>query len=219
MAGRPARRHDDRQGGQLRLGGSLVGVPQIDLDHMRAELHGGEHRPRRARQRAVNLEVQFDFWQDAPDEDDVRGRFRAGRPRKFTTVPRPRSIRCQKLTRREIAEGVRLQAYYGQRPTTRSQCVDVPRPCPFVSCRSNLYLDVTKQGWLKPNFPNLQPGEMKESCARDVAERGGVEMHELGPLLNLTQAGVAKIVDSGLRKVAAHVAPEALVQMLRKHGK
>lgn len=214
-AGHRARRPG---GGQLRLG-SLVGVPQIDLDHLRAELHGANGKPRRARQRAVNLEVQFDFWQDAPDQDDVRGRFRAGRPRKFTTTPRPRSIRCQKLTRREIAEGVRLQVYYGQRPATRSQCSEVVRPCPFTTCRYNLYLDVTSEGWLKPNFPHLQPGEMRESCALDVAERGGVELHQLGPLLNLTQAGVAKIVDSGLRKVAAHVAPEALVAMLRKRGK
>lgn len=194
-------------------------MPQIELDQLRAELHGQTHKPRRARQRAVSLEVQFDFWQDTPDwQEEVRSRFRPGRPRKFTTDPRPRSMRCVKLTRREQAEGSRLQLYYGQRPKTRGECANVVRPCPFVSCRQNLYLDVTKEGWLKPNFPHLQPWEMKVSCALDVAEKGGVELQELAPLLNLTQAGVAKIADGGVRKVAELVQPEELAELLRRGG-
>lgn len=54
-----------------------------------------------------------------------------------------------------------------------SGCADVPRPCPFVSCRYNLYLDVAKHG-VRLNFPLIQPEQMpaEASCAIDVAMGG-----------------------------------------------
>lgn len=60
-----------------------------------------------------------------------------------------------------------------QRPKTRADCADVPRPCPFVSCKYHLYLDVNPAtGHIKYNHPNISPDMMHESCALDVAERG-----------------------------------------------
>ncbi len=32
------------------------------------------------------------------------------------------------------------------RPKTRGECASGPRPCPWVSCRHHLYLDVDKNG-------------------------------------------------------------------------
>src|SRR5208337_2271584 len=47
------------------------------------------------------------------------------------------------------------------RPATRADCSAVPRPCPFVSCRHNLYLDVSKDtGSILLNFPSAEPEEM-----------------------------------------------------------
>ena len=58
------------------------------------------------------------------------------------------------------------------RPRLRSQCVDGPRPCPWVSCRYNLFLDIRSDGILRFNFPDKEPHEVFHSCALDLAEDG-----------------------------------------------
>ena len=57
-----------------------------------------------------------------------------------------------------------------ERPKTRAECGGVQRPCVFVGCKYNLYLDVNpRTGAIKVNFPDIEPCEMKESCADAVA--------------------------------------------------
>jgi len=57
------------------------------------------------------------------------------------------------------------------RPKTRGDCVGGLRPCPFVSCEFNLYLDVNPEnGAIKINFPLLEVWELSETCALDVAD-------------------------------------------------
>ena len=41
------------------------------------------------------------------------------------------------------------------RPRTRGDCVNGPRPCPYVSCRAHLLLEIGESGNLLPNFPEL----------------------------------------------------------------
>lgn len=73
------------------------------------------------------------------------------------------------------------------RPLRRSDCLKIPRPCPFVSCHHNLYLDVNPyNGSIKLNFPHLEPGEMGESCSLDVADRSNQTMAAVGGYMNLT---------------------------------
>lgn len=88
-----------------------------------------------------------------------------------------------------------------ERPRTRAECALGPRPCPFVGCRWNLYLDVIGTS-IKLNFPDLEPGQMRESCALDVAARGGIPHGDVGRLLNLTRERVRQIEDNALRKLA-----------------
>lgn len=73
------------------------------------------------------------------------------------------------------------------RPRTRAECVNGIRPCPFVSCRHHLYLDVSRNGSIKFQFPDLEVCEMTESCALDVAEKGDVTLEKLGEIMNLTR--------------------------------
>lgn len=72
-------------------------------------------------------------------------------------------------------------------PATRADCATGPRPCPYVSCRYHLYLDVTTNGSIQFNFPELYeygPLAMTTaSCALDVAEKGGLILDEIGVLL------------------------------------
>jgi hypothetical protein len=111
---------------------------------------------------------------------------------------RAHTVSIRTLTKRELAVGA---AEAGDidvdavRPTTRGDCVDGVRPCPFVSCIHNLYLDVNDQtGAIKLNFPDLEPGEMKHSCVLDVvAEFGSLTLEATGELLNVTRERIRQL--------------------------
>ncbi len=85
------------------------------------------------------------------------------------------------------------------RPRTRGECVDGPRPCPWVSCRHHLYAEITLDGGLRVVWPDLEPGDMHESCSLDVADRGGVRDAKVGALLNVTRARARQIEDAALQ--------------------
>lgn len=102
------------------------------------------------------------------------------------------------------------------RPRTRGECADVPRPCPFVSCRHHLYLDVKETGAIRYNFPDLEPGEVVHSCALDVADRGAADTYGdaqsivehvsvvgVADLLNLTRERVWQVEGEAFEKVKA----------------
>lgn len=72
------------------------------------------------------------------------------------------------------------------RPSTRGECVNGIRPCPFVSCRYHLYLDVAGED-IRLNFPDKEPDELQETCVLDVADRGGITLEELGSILDVTK--------------------------------
>jgi hypothetical protein len=92
------------------------------------------------------------------------------------------------------------------RPKTRGDCLDGPRPCVFVGCQHNLYLDVNKKtGSMALSFPDLSPWEMKESCALDVADRGGLILEEVGDILDLTRERIRQLEEQALAKLRAAV--------------
>jgi hypothetical protein len=96
------------------------------------------------------------------------------------------------------------------RPRTRGDCLpggcNEERPCPFVGCRYNLYLDVNPaNGSIKLNFFQIELDEIDETCALDVADRGLHTLKEIGALLNLTRAGAQVIEDTALRKLHKRV--------------
>lgn len=78
-------------------------------------------------------------------------------------------------------------------PATRADCVDGPRPCPYVSCRHHLYLDVTQFDGVKLTFPDLEPDEIPYTCSLDVAEAGGATLEQAGALLNVTRERIRQL--------------------------
>lgn len=123
---------------------------------------------------------------------------------------RPKTLSPRRLRRerqelgREPGAGRRdpLAIVDAARPSTRAQCRSGPRPCLFVSCRFHLYLDVNElTGAMKLNFPHLQPWELAESCALDIAERGGMSLEELGALLNVTRERARQIELTAIGKL------------------
>src|SRR3989339_2131048 len=117
--------------------------------------------------------------------------------------PRSRTIAMKRLTREEIRQGAALMQFMEyQRPRTRAECAGGQRPCPFVSCKYHLYLDVNPEtGSIKINFPHIEMGEMKETCALDVAEQGGITLEEVGDIMNLTRERIRQVEVRGLLKL------------------
>lgn len=105
------------------------------------------------------------------------------------------SLNAERCNRTELfRQGLLLPTPEHERPRTRGECAEGPRPCPFVSCKWHLYIDVNPaNGTLKLNFPHLEPGELAESCSLDVADRGGVPLEAVGAAMNITRERVRQL--------------------------
>jgi hypothetical protein len=118
---------------------------------------------------------------------------------------RARTISVKRMTKRELEMGRLLYPDLDvEKPATRAECANGERPCPFVSCKHHLYLDVSaRTGAIKLNFPDLEVWEMAETCALDVADRGGTTLEEVGAIMNLTRERIRQVEVKGLAKLEA----------------
>ncbi len=131
----------------------------------------------------------------------------------------PGRRRSRTMSRKEIARELRKQRALGvidpeveeiirevdaQRPRSRADCATGQRPCMFISCKHHLYLDVNPTtGSIKLNFPDKEIWEMAETCALDVADRGGITLEEVGAIMNLTRERIRQVETRGLLKLRA----------------
>jgi hypothetical protein len=117
---------------------------------------------------------------------------------------RSKTIAARRISKDELRIGMLLwpeRSYW--RPATRGDC-GVVRPCPYVACRHNLFLDVLpKIGSIKLNFPGLEPWEIEQSCSLDIAARGGVTLEEVGAAMNITRERVRQIETMAYAKIRA----------------
>ena len=129
---------------------------------------------------------------------------------------RKRTIMAARMTKggtafaRTYADSV-MRVVGASRPRTRGECERGERPCPWVSCRHNLYLDVNANGSIVLNFPDIEDDEardmreLRDTCALDVADRGGETLEGVGERMNFTRErtrqveamAVAKVSDTG----------------------
>jgi hypothetical protein len=116
---------------------------------------------------------------------------------------RSKTIAPKRLTKDEIKFRDLLPILEDpDRPATRGACKEDVRPCPYVSCKHHLYLDVNPEtGSIKLNFPDLEVWEMAETCSLDVADRGGITLEEVGEILNLTRERIRQVEVRGLLKL------------------
>jgi len=114
-----------------------------------------------------------------------------------------RDLRRRRLTGQvDPEENELLKSVDAQRPRTRADCVNGARPCLFVSCKHNLYLDVNPEtGSIKLNFPDKEIQELEYTCALDVAEKGGITLEEVGEIMNLTRERIRQVETRGLTKL------------------
>jgi hypothetical protein len=151
--------------------------------------------------------------EEGEGSDGVPSISRKVRRRRRRTRPRSKTIAMKRLTREELRIGALLYPPVdAPRPQTRSECHQQQRPCPWVACKHHLYLDVNPEtGSIKLNFPDLEPWELQDTCALDVAERGGITLEEVGEIMNLTRERIRQVEVRGLRKIrACSPSPEEL---------
>jgi hypothetical protein len=118
---------------------------------------------------------------------------------------RARTISVKRMTKRELEIGRLLypETEY-DKPRTRAECAEGPRPCPFVSCKYHLYIDVSaRTGAIKLNFPDLEVWDLGESCSLDVADRGGTTLEDVGAIMNLTRERIRQVEVKALAKLEA----------------
>ncbi|HEY6034514.1 MAG TPA: sigma factor-like helix-turn-helix DNA-binding protein [Kofleriaceae bacterium] len=128
---------------------------------------------------------------------DVPATSRKIRPRR--SRPRARTIAARRLTTIELREVTSTATLQAERPRTRAECQHEQRPCPWVSCKHHLYLDVNpRTGSIKLNFPDLEPWELAHTCALDVADDGGHTLEEVGDITNLTRERIRQLELHGL---------------------
>ena len=137
-----------------------------------------------------------------PEEVVTREQRRSRRKREV----RARTISVKRMTKRELELGRLLYPDVEgvEKPRAREDCQGGERPCPFVSCKHHLYLDVSaRTGAIKLNFPDLEVWEMSETCALDIADRGGATLEEVGAIMNLTRERIRQVEVKGLAKLQA----------------
>lgn len=130
-----------------------------------------------------------------PRQAAQRRQRRAERP--LSIAPGKKLTRVEKFDRAADEWGLIADGVDQRRPERFSECKR--GPCPFVSCRFHLYLDVNEQtGAIKINFPGKEPWELKQTCARRVGRRvllTGQEssVAKVAKLLNVTDERVRQI--------------------------
>lgn len=131
--------------------------------------------------------------------------------------PRPRTMRARDIARQNELEQAPLfdwavrtgrwgAAPAPERPKTRGECVDGPRPCPWASCKYHLALDVKDNGLVRITFPGKEIDELKETCALDVADRvkpRELSLEQVGELVNVTSERVHVMVRAFEERVRA----------------
>lgn len=172
-----------------------AGELAIELDNEHAAVSVVSAEPQTQGSLALAL-----LREEAGEEEGEIGRDGRRRRRERS---RARTISIRRLSKSELARGRALypeEEYW--RPQSREECAKMERPCPFVSCKYHLYIDVHPvRGSIKINFPDAEVWEMTETCALDIADRGGITLEEVGVIMNLTRERVRQLETQGLARL------------------
>ncbi len=127
------------------------------------------------------------------------------------SMRRPTRAQLQEITR-DAAEYPERPGGDYRRPRTFGECesagLGAETPCPFVSCKYHLAVDVSRYGSIKHNMPHVEPGELEHSCTLRVAEIGGLTLDDVAAVMNMSRERVRQLEDQILAKIAARLGTE-----------
>lgn len=165
-------------------------------------------------------EPESDVTPAVADDDEELVDESGDDPAPIVRRARAKTIAMKRLTKEELRIGALLypeRSYW--RPKNRGECANVSRPCPYVSCKHHLYIDVNPAtGSIKINFPDLEVWELQHSCALDVAQVGGITLEEVGEILNLTRERIRQVEVRGLMKLKEAGGEDLLSYLAREEG-
>ncbi|MBT8430112.1 MAG: DNA-binding protein [Gammaproteobacteria bacterium] len=130
-------------------------------------------------------------------------------------MPHRQTIATLRLERHEVRQGFALRRLWAQhqRPRTRADCIDGPRPCPWAGCRYHLAVDVRPStGGLCLHFGPDDWDQSADTCALDVADRGPQTLEDVASLFNLTRERVRQIEFRALRRLQAALTRDPLLR-------
>ena len=94
-----------------------------------------------------------------------------------------------------------MRAARALRPKTRGDCVDGPRPCPWVGCRHHLALSSSRTT-IRVSQSFLD-GTAEQTCALDVADQvtAGQDytLREMAEWMGVSHERIRQMVEEGLR--------------------
>ena len=131
----------------------------------------------------------------------------------------PQRVRAQTENTARLAKRTLLRdaALYPERPgvdylrpQTFAECESVGlgdwQPCPFVSCKHHLALDVNpRTGSIKRNLPHLDIDELPATCALRVATEGGRTLDGVAALMGMTRERVRQVETMALQRVRGSI--------------
>lgn len=123
---------------------------------------------------------------------------------------RARTESINRLSKRKLFRGMHENPPVDgvSRPTKRGECLNdgpnAERPCPYVSCKYHLAVDVApRTGAIKHNMPHIPVEEMAETCTLDVADRGGLTLEDVAQVMNLTRERIRQLESRATKKIRA----------------
>jgi hypothetical protein len=106
-------------------------------------------------------------------------------------------VQCSEME--EVDSGFTPEEIEEMRPKTRADCVDGPRPCPWVSCRYHLWLNVESHGRVRFNCGDMTG----PSCVLDEAAKGPKTLTEVGEIMGVSKQRAEQIERSASITVAS----------------
>ena len=98
-----------------------------------------------------------------------------------------------------MADELRINLY----KITRGACRKLPGPCPHAVCRFNLTAERRDNRGAKP--AELHLPVVREACALEAAEQGGMTLEEIATRLSLSRERVRQIELGALKKLWARL--------------
>jgi hypothetical protein len=105
--------------------------------------------------------------------------------------------------REKVVHNFEKEILDNTRPKTRNDCKGIHRPCPWVGCKYNMFIDIGRNGRIIYNNTYKSPLDMPcdKSCLLDIVEKyGGQTLDAIGDMISVSRERVRQIEAKAIEK-------------------